>query len=389
MAVFRSSLNPYLYYFLRSSVFRRVIAEVNTTTINQITQSNLRSTLAPIPPLAEQRRIVAKVDQLLALCDELEARQTTAREHRTRLVHSALDHLTTAKDEPDFQKRASFVLHKSPFILEDVPALRQAIRTLAAQGRLVAQSPTDEPASALLTRVRAAKRCLAESAGENPPKDWPKVNPSELNFTLPNGWAAIRLGDVAVRIEAGFSPQCEGRSKTETEWGVLKISAVSWDEFDPGENKALPANIDPPEQYEVRDGDFLMSRANTSELIAKSVIANQPPPRLLLNDKTLRVHFTEHMSKEFLNLVNNSTVSRAYYSSAASGTSSSMKNISREAVCTLPIALPPLDEQRRIVAKVEDLMRWCDHLETHLANAHTTGELLMTTALARISSGCL
>ena len=162
---------------------------------------------------------------------------------------------------------------------------------------------------------------------------------------------------------------------------------MSWDEFDPDENKALPANVEPRREYEVQNGDFIMSRANTAELVAKSVVTINPPPRLLLNDKTLRVHFTEYTDKRFLNMVNNCSVSRAYYAKAASGTSSSMKNISREGVSMLPIALPPLAEQHRIVAKVDELMRCCDALEARLTTAQTAATHFLDATLDRALRG--
>jgi type I restriction enzyme S subunit len=90
MAIFRSPVNRYLHLFLSSPVFRQVIDEVNTNTINQITQANLRSTLISLPPLAEQHRIVAKVDELMALCDRLEASLTTSDQTRTRLLEATL-----------------------------------------------------------------------------------------------------------------------------------------------------------------------------------------------------------------------------------------------------------------------------------------------------------
>lgn len=90
MAIFRSSINRYLHLFVSSPVFRQVIDEVNTTTINQITQANLRSTLVPLPPLAEQHRVVAKVDELMALCDRLETSLITADETRRRLLEALL-----------------------------------------------------------------------------------------------------------------------------------------------------------------------------------------------------------------------------------------------------------------------------------------------------------
>ncbi len=190
-----------------------------------------------------------------------------------------------------------------------------------------------------------------------------------------------RFGSLAINIEAGFSPQCERRRRTKGEWGVLKISAVSWDKFNPEENKALPPNVEPRPEYEVRDGDFLMSRANTAELVAKSVVANKPPQKLLLNDKTLRVHFMNHTEKRFVNLVNNSLMARGYYASVASGTSNSMKNITREAIAMLPIGVPPLAEQKRIVARVEELLRWCDTLEAQLSQSRTLGAHLLDSTL--------
>jgi type I restriction enzyme S subunit len=378
----------FLFHWLRSGPFQNdVAAKIKGVAYPAISDSEFWQCRIPVPPPAEQQRIVAKVEELLALCDELEARQQATRERRTRLVHSALDHLTAAKDEQDFRKQCSFILHNSSLVLDSVTSLRQAILSLAAQGRLVPQNQEDEPAPALLAKVRKTKQWLAESAGEKPPKDWPKVEPDEMTFDLPDGWVATRFGSLAANIEAGSSPQCEGRPKTKDEWGVLKISAVSWDEFDPDENKALPANVEPRTEYEVQNGDFIMSRANTAELVAKSVVTNNPPPRLLLNDKTLRVHFTEYTDKRFLNMVNNSSVSRAYYAKAASGTSSSMKNISREGVSMLPIALPPLAEQQRIVAKVDELMRWCDALESRLSAAQTTATHLLDATLDRALKG--
>ncbi|MHB1233600.1 MAG: restriction endonuclease subunit S [Burkholderiales bacterium] len=95
MAIYRSELNQYLYHFIRSPLFRQMIDEVNTTTINQITQNNLRSTLAPIPPLAEQHRIVAKVDELIALVDQLETQLAASRATAAKLMEAVVAELTS------------------------------------------------------------------------------------------------------------------------------------------------------------------------------------------------------------------------------------------------------------------------------------------------------
>jgi len=99
MAIFRSPINRYLHLFLSSPVFRQVIDEVNTNTINQITQANLRSTLVALPPFVEQHRIVAKVDELMALCDLLVASLATAEDTRRRLLEALLAEALTPDEE--------------------------------------------------------------------------------------------------------------------------------------------------------------------------------------------------------------------------------------------------------------------------------------------------
>ena len=127
-----------------------------------------------------------------------------------------------------------------------------------------------------------------------------------------------------------------------------------------------------------------MSRANTEELVARSVVVEQTPPRLMMSDKIVRFTFPDEIEKAFINLANLSDPSREYYMRNASGTSSSMKNIGREVMCNLPIALPPLAEQRRIVAKVEQLMALVDALESQLAASRATAANLLSALVAKM-----
>ncbi|MBT9545651.1 MAG: restriction endonuclease subunit S [Candidatus Sericytochromatia bacterium] len=182
------------------------------------------------------------------------------------------------------------------------------------------------------------------------------------SFVLPQGWAWVRLANLVEQSEAGWSPSCESHPRKQGEWGVLKVSAVSWGEFRPQENKALPSNLEPRTQYEVQSGDFLVSRANTAELVAKSVLVEDTPSQLMLSDKIVRLKLFHSIVGKFINMVNLSPESRCYYVRVAGGTSSSMKNVSREQILNLLIPLPPLAEQERIVAKVDQLLALCDQL---------------------------
>ncbi|MDB6028580.1 MAG: restriction endonuclease subunit, partial [Verrucomicrobiales bacterium] len=185
------TIRRFIHLIIIASDFQSQIMQVQVGVSREgLSMKNLKEFVVALPPLAEQWRIVAKVEELLALCDELEARQTSAREHRTRLVRSALDHLTTAKDESDFRKRSAFVLQHSDMVLDSVPAdFRKSILTLAFQGKLVPQDVNDEIVEKLPNVPVKAERKKAKWAGP--------IEEQEEPFHLPPSWTWFRLGDIS------------------------------------------------------------------------------------------------------------------------------------------------------------------------------------------------
>lgn len=111
-------------------------------------------------------------------------------------------------------------------------------------------------------------------------------------------WRATQLRELVASSGAGWSPSCDARPRSGDEWGVLKVSAVSWGQFRPDENKALPAHLTPRPELEVQPGDFLVSRANTAELVARSVVVESTPPQLMLSDKIVRLRLAAAASQE-------------------------------------------------------------------------------------------
>ncbi|MGR6806723.1 restriction endonuclease subunit S [Sphaerotilus natans] len=194
-------------------------------------------------------------------------------------------------------------------------------------------------------------------------------------------WRQTKLRELVTSSGAGWSPSCENRPRAGSEWGVLKVSAVSWAQFKPDENKALPAHLEPRPDMEVKPGDFLISRANTAELVARSVVVANTPPHLILSDKIVRLRLSEACDPRFIQLVNSAPEARRYYAKVAGGTSSSMKNVSREQILALPVLLPPLEEQHRIVAKVDELMALCDRLEARQQDAEAAHARLVQALL--------
>jgi type I restriction enzyme S subunit len=156
---------------------------------------------------------------------------------------------------------------------------------------------------------------------------------------------------------------------------------MSWGKFDEQENKVLPKGVRPFVEYKINEGDYLISRANTEELIGKSVIVGELQANLLLSDKSIRIKFSDFVDNHYINFYNNSLIAREYYKRVASGTSDSMKNITREQMYLLPLPLPPLAEQQRIVAKVQQLQRHLSQLEVQVQQSRQYAEQLLQSVL--------
>ena len=369
-------MSSYILKVLGSVYFQKTAWEMSSsTTIAILNKGKWVDIVVPIPPLEEQHRIVAKVDELMALCDQLEQQQTHSIEAHQTLVASLLGTLTRVESQQEFSAAwARIACHFDTLFTTEanIDQLKQTLLQLAVMGKLIPHDPNDEPASVLLERIAAEKARLVSAGKISKPKPLPPVTEEEKLFNIPDGWMWTKFDDLALHSEAGWSPNCEPTPRQGDNWGVLKVSAVTWGKYDPLENKALPANLEPKPEFEVMPGDFLISRANTAELVARAVVVpNGAPPHLMMSDKIIRFVFAPEIDHEYLTLVNGNEFSRAYYARVAGGTSSSMKNVSREQIKNLVVALPPLAEQHRIVAKVVELMALCDALKSRLTNAQT------------------
>ncbi|EKS2405603.1 restriction endonuclease subunit S [Pseudomonas aeruginosa] len=368
----------YLYNYLLEQT-QEIKAAGHGVSMVHMTKEKMEKLVVPVPPLAEQDRIVAKVDQLMALCDQLEAQQADADSAHTQLVQALLDSLTQARDAGDFAQswqRLAEHFHTLFTTESSIDDLKQTLLQLAVMGKLVPQDPSDEPASELLKRIAEEKATLIAEGKSRKQKQLAEITEEEKLFELATGWEWSRLGEQVIESGAGWSPSCEPRPREGNDWGVLKVSAVSWGVYRPEENKALPVSLEARPEHEVAEGDFLVSRANTAELVARSVVVDSTPSRLMLSDKIVRLRLTKLCDAHYLNLVNSATHARQYYARVAGGTSSSMKNVSREQILSLPIAVPPLPEQHRIVAKVDQLMAFCDQLKARLNQARQVHEQL-------------
>jgi len=332
-----------------------------------------------LPPLPEQRRIVAKVEELLALCDQLEARQTTAREHRTHLVHSALDHLTTAKNDHDSQKHVSFILHKSPLILDSVAALRQAILSLAVQGRLTSQS-AEEPASVHALERRRQRLEQATTTRRNSRRDESNALSRNGPFPAPSGWIWIRLGEIADRIEYGTSERATGDPD-----GVptLRMGNIQAGKLDYTDLKYVSRHCPDLPNLFLEDGDIIFNRTNSAELVGKAAVFRGQAKAFTLASYLIRVSLDPAIAlPEFFGHVINSSYYRTTQIEPELTQQCGQANFSGSKLANSVVPLPPLAEQKRVVAKLEELMSWCDQLETNRASAQKKGSDLLDAVLS-------
>ncbi len=199
------------------------------------------------------------------------------------------------------------------------------------------------------------------------------------------------LSDYVESIESGKSPATEGRPAAHGEWGVLKVGAVSFGVFDDRENKALPVSFHVSPSLEVRSGDLIMSRANTLGLVGACALVRKTRPKLMLSDKTFRFVLREPrlIAPEYLEQVLKSPALRIQIERGASGTSPTMKNISKEKVLALRLPHVPLSEQRRVVAELAALQTEVDALKRLQAETAVELDALLPAILDRAFKGQL
>ncbi len=193
-----------------------------------------------------------------------------------------------------------------------------------------------------------------------------------------SGNQRVALGTFISSFDAGRSPKCLSRQAGPSESGVLKINSVTPDGFSAGENKVVSdASIFTP-RMQVRLGDFLITRANTADLVGLTcVVDSAPKARLFLSDKTLRLNLdSSRLDARFLDALLKTPQMREQLINVATGTSGSMKNIGQDDIRALRVALPPLNRQQEIAFLVAEIKSALAAEENNLASLERVkGEL--------------
>jgi type I restriction enzyme, S subunit len=359
--------NRYLMFAQNSQFIRNKIEKYTTgTTRRRISTGNLGRIQIPIPPFSEQRRIVAKVDELMAFCDQLEQKQSDTMGVHQVLVETFLAALTSNRS--DFAESWERIVSNFDTLFtteQSVDKLGQTILQLAVVGKLVPQDPSDEPASVLLEKIAKEKAKLVKEGKLKEQKQLPPIKEDEKPFDLPKGWEWARVADIG---------HDWGQRKPNSDFSYIDISGIDNVLGIVKSPRILTAANAPSRARKiVKLGTVLYSTVRPY-LQNICVINQEYSPQPIASTAFAVLHpFSNMPSKYFYSYFRSPTFVN-YVQSVQVGIAYPAINDTQFSRALVP--LPPLEEQHRIVAKVDELMALCDKLKANLANDQSIKVLL-------------
>ncbi len=372
--------------WLRSDYVYGRIEERATGATNQVelTASLAKNQITPLPPLPEQYRIVAKVDELMALCDELEAAQAKRERRRDRLVAASLNDLNNGASGDELRQNGSFYINHLPRLStrpEHIQQLRQAILNLAVRGRLIPQDPNDEPTSELINRIRKEKHQRLLRNSIQAPKPTSPVDPTEQHFDVPSKWLWVWVLDICHVITDGehLTPEYSDSAVPMLSAKHVGKDSLIFDEFkfvsrETAEKCWLRCY---PEERDI----LVVSRGGgvgrtiisgyRDYCLMGSVLLFKPVSQI--NERFLCCFLNSPVGNEALRRTSGASAQQAIY----------IAHLKRNYV----VPLPPLAEQHRIVEKVKELMKLCDELDVRINNTTAFRHQLLEATLCEALFG--
>lgn len=209
------------------------------------------------------------------------------------------------------------------------------------------------------------------------------------NLTSRWSTSEVPLSELVERVEAGKSFGSASRPATPDEWGIVKVSAMTWGTFRPEENKVVTDTARIDERYEIRASDILVSRANTTAYVGASVFVDVTPPRLLLSDKSLRLIPRAGVSPQYLHAVLQAPRTRSQISALATGTKDSMRNISQGVLLSVRVPDASAEAQNQVIAAIASVTQAATSVRDATERAAHRGEALRRSLLSAAFEGRL
>ena len=369
-------VSRYILAYLKSPRFLLVGESRMTGTAGQkrLPKEFVESNPFPLPPLAEQHRIVAKVGELMALCDQLESQHSNAAEAHEKLVSHLLGTLLIPSQPPLLQRGGGeaggdsnwqrIAAHFDTLFTTDasIDALKQTLLQLAVMGKLVPQDSNDEPASELLKRIQTEKAKLITAGTLKKDKPLLPITDDEKPFELPDGWEWARFPELGVfgRGKSKHRPRNDPKLFNPGIYPLVQTGEV-----------ARADNVIGEYHSKYSDIGLAQSKMWPTGTLCITIAANIADSALLGFDACFPdsvVGFVPckplYDTKYFLAFMKTARENLLKFAP-----STAQKNINLEILESVLIPIPPLNEISRIVAKVDELMALCDQLKSRITDA--------------------
>ncbi len=368
--------SKFILYLYLSPVFKESFNAAMTGIIGGVSIAKFLELLVPLPPLKEQHRIVDKIDQLMARCDALEKLRKEREDKRLAVHAAAIKQLLDAPDDSawNFIQQHFGELYT---VKENVAELRKVILQLAVMGRLSEQKANDEPVSILLTNVHTERLRLKIK------KTADLIDPAKpLGYEIPNHWVWACIDDVLIYGPTnGFSPRAVDY---ETNIRSLTLSATTSGTFKGEYSKFIDAEIPKDSDLWLRDGDILVQRGNTIEYVGVPAVYRGKYGVFVYPDLMMKLRISSHMDTDYVYYAMSSIPAREYLRAHASGTSGTMPKINQKTLKSLPLPIPPIEEQHRIVIQIKKLMDFCEILDQQIDAAIDKQTELLNAMMAQV-----
>jgi type I restriction enzyme, S subunit len=331
----------------------------------------------PVPPLAEQHRIVAKVDELMAFCDQLEQTLSDNIAAHAQLVEALLATLTNSSDHNELQNNwQRIAAHFDTLFTTEhsIDQLKQTILQLAVMGKLVPQNPNDEPASELLKKIAAEKTQLIKDGKIKKEKPLPEITDEEKPFELPSGWEWDRFPNISFFQEG---PGIMAKDFRDSGIPLIRISGmhdnlVSLEGCNFLDKEMVKNKWN---HFRLNEGDIVLSSSASLGKVAK---VSREAVGSIVYTGLIRFKPYVGIAEEYLIKFLSSTEFQRQINNNKTG--AAIMHFGPTHLRLMSVPIPPLAEQHRIVAKVDELLSLCDTLKTNLQNAQTT-QLALADAL--------
>lgn len=387
MRAYGDILPNYIRLFLKSPYFIALATDsAHGMNLPRLATEVARAAPIALPPFAEQRRIVAKVDELMALCDALERESADALTAHQTLVEALLTALVNSVNAADLAANwARLESHFDTLFTTEtsIDALKQTILDLAVRGKLVDEDAGPESAKDLIDGLNRQHACMekdgiiAKRKLVAFPAEWKPA------FTLPSGWVWECFGNYTAELATGpFGSLIHQSDYVDDGIPLINPSHMIEDRIAEDPSVSLPQEkVSKLEAYKLRAGDMVFARRGE---VGRLAIVTVREAGWLCGTGSFRARFASLNVQEYLALFFRTRYAREFLGGQSVG--STMSNLNHSILNRLPIPIPPLAEQHRIVAKVDELITLCEALKARLADVAETRRHLADAIVERAAA---